>query len=254
MLKLAVLGSPINHSLSPRIHQAAYELMGVAASYERFEVDEDSFKDFIETHQDWNGFSLTMPLKAIGMDVCGFATSTAKKISAVNTLVSKDGIWNGHNTDVLGFDYLLKNMDLRDVAILGAGGTAKAALYALAGKEIGARVYRRSTNRDAQLLNANSRVEILPWDEIGDAFSATLLVNTLPITAFDAEIKALKPRGDVLDSLYHPWPTPLSQSTDPSRYSSGKDLLVAQALFQIELFSNTSIDKDEFFKRLRALI
>ena len=60
MLKLAVLGSPINHSLSPRIHQAAYELMGVAASYERFEVDEDSFKYFIETHQDWTGFSLTM--------------------------------------------------------------------------------------------------------------------------------------------------------------------------------------------------
>lgn len=254
MLKLAVLGSPISHSLSPRIHQAAYEMMGVAASYERFEVAEDSFENFFHTHQDWNGFSLTMPLKAIGIEVCGFVTDAVKEIAAVNTLVSRDGIWNGYNTDVLGFDYLLKERDLRDIAILGAGGTAKAALYALAGREIGARVYRRSASRDSQLVRANSRIEIFSWEEVGDAFSASLLINTLPIAAFDSALKALSPKGYVLDSLYHPWPTPLGQSTHPSRYCSGKDLLVAQALFQIELFTGSIIDKEEFFKHLRALI
>ncbi|NDC51721.1 MAG: shikimate dehydrogenase [Actinobacteria bacterium] len=254
MLKLAVLGSPINHSLSPQIHSEAYRLLGIEASYERFQVEEESFSTFMKSHADWNGFSLTMPLKSVGVEVCKSLSDSVMATGAVNTLIARDSSWFGYNTDVLGFEFLLQNRDLRSVSVLGAGGTAKAALFALGLKGFGATVYRRNPQRDSLLMKSNPKVEIRPWDEVEEAFSSKLLINALPNSAFDSELKMYRAKGDVMDSLYHPWPTPLGLTTDTQRYSSGKDLLVAQALFQIELFANVTIEKEEFFSQLRSKI
>ena len=170
MLKLAVLGSPISHSLSPQIHTEAYRILGIEADYGRFEVDEASLGSFIKTHTDWSGFSLTMPLKEKGLELCSEVSESVKVIGALNTIVANNGKWLGYNTDVMGFDFLSSNKDLSSVAILGAGGTAKAALYALSIKGIGAKVYRRNSNRDEALSRINSKVEILPFERAESAF------------------------------------------------------------------------------------
>lgn len=254
MLKLAVLGSPISHSLSPEIHSEAYRILGIDADYGRFQVDEASLDSFVKTHSDWSGFSLTMPLKEKGLELCSEVSKAVKVIGALNTLVAKSGNWHGYNTDVMGFDFLFSNKDLSSVAILGAGGTAKAALYALSVKGVGAKVYRRNSNRDDALLRINSKVEILAFERAESAFDSSLLINALPKGAFETSLKVKKAKGDVLDSIYNPWPTPLNASADSSRYFSGKDLLVAQAIYQIELFTGLQLDIGELFPKLRAVI
>jgi shikimate dehydrogenase len=256
MMKLAVLGSPISHSLSPKIHGTAYQALGLQAEYGSHEVSESNFLDFIEAHspEEWRGFSLTMPLKEIALSVCQEVEEFARGLGAINTLVSNEKGWIGYNTDVAGFSYLFSQMEINEVAILGAGGTAKAALSALATLGKSAKVYRRDSKRDDSLKQIDAGVEILDWTSVSKAFEASLLVNTLPVTAFEQPELRGNPRGNVIDSLYHPWPTPLMATAKERVLFTGKDLLVAQALSQIELFSGLTLDRSHFFRELRALI
>lgn len=263
MKRFAVLGSPIEHSLSPTLHNFLFRKRDIPAVYERFEVKRDELGSFLANHDsnEWQGFSLTMPLKEEGIRHCDSLTEEAIETGSINTLKRIEGGWNGYNTDVFGFRYLLERIpqvsSLRDkegsVAILGAGGTARAALMALrdSGKEI--KVFRRSRERDEALLRANPDIEILDWSEGSGAFQASILINCAPVDAMRSVIGSTTFKGFLLDSLYSPWPTPL-MALAPSNYFSGKDLLVAQALCQYEIFCDTTIDHAASFAELRALI
>jgi shikimate dehydrogenase len=261
--RFAVLGSPIEHSLSPTLHNFLFRKLDITAVYERFEVKRDELGSFLANHDsnEWQGFSLTMPLKEKGIRHCDSLTEEAIETGSINTLKRIEGGWNGYNTDVFGFRYLLERIpqvsSLRDkegsVAILGAGGTARAALMALrdSGKEI--KVFRRSRERDEALLRANPDIEILDWSEGSGAFRASILINCAPVDAMKSVIGSTTFKGFLLDSLYSPWPTPL-MALAPSNYFSGKDLLVAQALCQYEIFCDAAIDHAASFAELRALI
>jgi shikimate dehydrogenase len=261
--RYAVLGSPIEHSLSPTLHNFLFRKLDITAVYERFEVKRDELGSFLANHDsnEWQGFSLTMPLKEEGIRHCDSLTEEAIETGSINTLKRIEGGWTGYNTDVFGFRYLLERIpqvsSLRDkegrVAILGAGGTARAALMALrdSGKEI--KVFRRSRERDEALLRANPEIEILDWSQCNAGFTASILINCAPVDAMKSIIGSTTYKGFLLDSLYSPWPTPL-MALAPSNYFSGKDLLVAQALWQYEIFCDTTIDHAASFAELRALI
>ena len=96
MIRAAVLGSPISHSLSPKIHRKAYDLLDLDSEYTAIEVDEKSFPDFfqnLESSDDgskWSGFSLTMPLKEIVLQYCVASDPIAKRIDSGNTLFRSD--------------------------------------------------------------------------------------------------------------------------------------------------------------------
>ena len=256
MIQLAVLGSPIEHSLSPIIHGAAYEYLGVAAQYGKFEVRESDFATFISDHEPdkWRGFSLTMPLKEVGFEATESVSPRAVCAGAINTLVSSGTGWNGTNTDISGFSRLLEPLDFERVTILGAGGTARAALVALSETSAKVQVLRRNPLRDKSLLNANPNIEILDWAKVEAAFECDLLINCTPAGA----LEGLKPTsgevGAIIDSLYSPWPPPLFQLVKAERLLSGKDLLVSQALEQIALFAGVEFENNEMFRKLRALI
>ena len=159
---MAVLGSPISHSLSPKLHNLAYSRLGVKANYQSFEVNSGELSRFLDAHTPelWSGFSLTMPLKEEAFQLITRLESDAKAASAINTLVSDGENWTGINTDVFGFRYILETFDVFDnesdsVSILGAGGTARAALVALDGFSGEINVFRRSNARDLSLGLAN---------------------------------------------------------------------------------------------------
>lgn len=256
MKNFAVLGSPISHSLSPKIHNSAYAILSFDGEYSKYEVDTGNFLQFMAGHtpQEWTGFSLTMPLKEIGQSVCAEVSPEVIQASSLNTLVARNGSWFGYNTDIFGFKYLLNRIDFNDVSILGAGGTAKSALVALAEMDVRTTVYRRDSKRDESLRNAKRSIEIRDIVEIQSAFSASLLINTLPIDAYDSGITLSRPQGNVIDALYNPWPTPLMNIQVKGKFFSGKDLLVAQALKQIELFTHIQFQQDDLFSQLRSLI
>ncbi|MDR1768309.1 MAG: shikimate dehydrogenase, partial [Propionibacteriaceae bacterium] len=138
-MRAAVLGSPIAHSLSPALHNAGYAALGLDDwSYERRELGAGGLAAFLETLDgDWRGLSLTMPLKPECVEAADEVSPLAGRIGVGNTLVRlAGGGWRADNTDVFGMGEALRpgwDDSWREAAVLGAGATARTALFALRG-------------------------------------------------------------------------------------------------------------------------
>ena len=246
--RAAVLGSPIAHSLSPVLHRAAYEELGLTGwSYDRFEIDEAALPGFLkELGPEWAGLSLTMPLKRAVIPLLDEISETAASVEAVNTVVlGEDGRRVGDNTDIPGMVAALRERGIEQVdsaAILGAGATASSALAALARVCTGEVVaYVRSEARAAEMRQWGERLEVeirtADWAEADRALRAPLVIATTPAGTTDALAAAVPERPVTLfDVLYDPWPTPLAArwSMYGGAVVSGLDLLVHQAVLQVE--------------------
>ncbi|CAL9390472.1 Shikimate dehydrogenase (NADP(+)) [Streptomyces sp. enrichment culture] len=252
--RAAVLGSPVAHSLSPVLHRAAYDELGLTGwSYDRFEVDEAALPGFLdELGPEWAGLSLTMPLKRAVIPLLDEVSETAASVEAVNTVVfTEDGRRTGDNTDIPGIVAALRERGIEQTesaAILGAGATASSALAALArictGEIV---VHVRSGARAAEMREWGKRldvdVRIADWADAEQALTAPLVIATTPAGATDALASAVPERPATLfDVLYDPWPTALAArwSAHGGAVVSGLDLLVHQAVLQVELMTGRS--------------
>lgn len=256
----AVLGKPVAHSLSPVIHNAGYTAAGLTGwSYTAIECAEAELPDLVAgLGAGWAGLSLTMPLKEAAIAVAGQVAPLAAALGAANTLVRLPaGSWLAENTDAGGMVDVLRAAGVPDgvaVAVLGGGGTARAALGAAA--QLGApRVTvhtRRPEALDALRPVADRlglRLAGAAWDagfagtagDIGFAGPA-VVISTVPAGATDPLVAGSVPwpPGTVLlDVVYDPWPTTLAASAAAAgcRVVSGLELLLAQAVRQFELFT-----------------
>ncbi|GAA3916209.1 shikimate dehydrogenase [Streptomyces gulbargensis] len=246
--RAAVLGSPIAHSLSPVLHRAAYETLGLDDwSYDRFEVDEAALPGFVtELDDTWAGLSLTMPLKRAIIPLLDGISDTAASVEAVNTVVFRaDGRRVGDNTDIPGMIAALRERGVEKVesaAVLGAGATASSALAALARVCAGpVTAYVRSEARAEEMRGWGERlgveVRTAGWDRAAEALAAPLVVATTPAGTTNALAADVPGRvGTLFDVLYDPWPTPLAAawSERGGKVVGGLDLLVHQAVLQVE--------------------
>ncbi|MFD5400970.1 shikimate dehydrogenase [Streptomyces griseorubiginosus] len=249
--RAAVLGKPIAHSLSPVLHRAAYEELGLADwSYDRFELDEAALPGFVEgLGPEWAGLSVTMPLKRAVIPLLDGISETAASVETVNTVVfTEDGRRLGDNTDIPGMVAALRERGIEQVdsaAILGAGATASSALAALARICTGEVVaYVRSEARAAEMRQWGERLDVevrtADWADAAEALRAPLVVATTPAGATDALAHAVPERPAALfDVLYDPWPTELAArwSMTGGAVVGGLDLLVHQAVLQVELMT-----------------
>ncbi|MFJ9618745.1 shikimate dehydrogenase [Streptomyces noursei] len=246
--KAAVLGSPIAHSLSPVLHRAAYDELGLTGwEYGRHEVDEAALPAFLEKlGPQWAGLSLTMPLKRAVIPLLDEISPTAASVEAVNTVVfTPDGRRRGDNTDIPGMLAALRERGVQQVeraAVLGAGATASSALAALARICTGeVTAYVRSAARADEMRGWGERlgvpVRTAPWDDAAAAFEAPLVVATTPAGSTDPLAAAVPDRpGTLFDVLYEPWPTALAAAWADrgGAVVGGLDLLVHQAVLQVE--------------------
>ncbi|ANZ19827.1 shikimate dehydrogenase [Streptomyces noursei] len=246
--KAAVLGSPIAHSLSPVLHRAAYDELGLTGwEYGRYEVDEAALPAFLEKlGPQWAGLSLTMPLKRAVIPLLDEISPTAASVEAVNTVVfTPDGRRRGDNTDIPGMLAALRERGVQQVeraAVLGAGATASSALAALARICTGeVTAYVRSAARADEMRGWGERlgvpVRTAPWDDAAAAFEAPLVVATTPAGSTDPLAAAVPDRpGTLFDVLYEPWPTALAAAWADrgGAVVGGLDLLVHQAVLQVE--------------------
>ncbi|MFF5636217.1 shikimate dehydrogenase [Streptomyces sp. NPDC012825] len=249
--RAAVLGSPIAHSLSPVLHRAAYAELGLHDwSYERFEVDEAALPGFVgELEGSWAGLSLTMPLKRAVIPLLDEVSDTAASVEAVNTVVlHEDGRRVGDNTDIPGMIAALRERGVEKVeaaAVLGAGATASSALAALARICAGpVTAYVRSEARAEEMRGWGERlgvdVRTADWERAAEAFEAPLVIATTPAGTTNALATAVPNTvGTLFDVLYDPWPTPLAAawSDRGGKVVGGLDLLVHQAVLQVELMT-----------------
>ncbi|MGC4749381.1 shikimate dehydrogenase [Micromonospora sp. DT201] len=254
--RAAVLGKPIAHSLSPVIHNAGYAAAGLTGwSYTRIECAAAELSDLVAgLGPEWAGLSVTMPGKEAALAVADAASPVAVAVGAANTLVRRpDGSWYADNTDVAGMVQVLTDAGVvagAAVTVLGAGGTARAALAAaaqLACPSVTV-VARRAAAIDELRPVAGALGVTLTSAGWADAHrhlsAAEVAVSTVPKGVADplAGAVAWRPGAVFFDALYDPWPTPLAASAVAAGLCvvSGLDLLLAQAVGQFEQFTGVA--------------
>jgi len=251
-MKAAVLGSPIAHSLSPVLHRAAYQALGLDGwSYEAIECDEAGLPGRLAgCGPDWAGLSLTMPLKRAVLGLLDGAEPMVEQVGAANTVVFDGGLRRGHNTDVPGMIGALAEAGLAapaPVLILGAGATACSALAAVRGLGVTAatvavRDERRAAGLRAVAARSGVTVRLVPFG-VPDEAAPGLLISTVPAGAADRYAQWIRQRalapGCLLDVVYHPWPTALAAAAQQAGVpvASGFALLLHQAARQAELMT-----------------
>lgn len=264
--RFAVLGHPIAHSRSPRIHRAAYAQLGLPWRYTAVRVAESGLEEFLATRgPEWRGFSVTMPLKSEAHRLCTVLDPVAQESGVVNTLFRLAGEaqvprWAGFNTDVAGLAAALRRagLDLTRTVILGAGATAVSAL--LAARTLGAEEITVLARRGAAAEELAARFDGTPREGVtayegggvavrGRALEeaeaaalptrATAVISTLPGTAGE---RIALPAGitavPLFDVAYDPWPSPLAARWRAAGGDAtpGLDMLVEQALVQVRIF------------------
>lgn len=251
ILRGAVLGYPIAHSLSPTLHKAAFNLLGIAGEYSAIEVKSGELKNFLENRgADFDYFSLTMPLKEEALDLDIAIDELGKRIQSLNTLIRRETGWSATSTDGSGFIQALANAGYQQfdkVLILGAGGTARAVAGALDGLAGSVDVMRRSVRRSPAIAACFRTTEcnFLDWDDLVDIRGYQLVVNTTPSGAADlvAENLPREVSSLLFDVLYKPWPTLLAQrwSDAGGAILNGFELLLYQGIDQLALVSDADV-------------
>jgi len=238
-----VIGNPVGHSLSPLLHNTGYIAAGKDAVYLPFLVE--NLKDFVKALPDFGvrGFSVTLPHKEKIFAHLDDVEPLAEKIGAVNTVtVRKDGSLYGTNTDYVGvLRALERKMRLRGsrVAIYGAGGSARAAAFALA--QAGANVFICARRPEAarKLAKAVTGEPLLNSDLRGLEFDA--LLNASPVGMFPHEKVSPLAKGElncslVMDLIYRPIRTKLLRLAASRKIAcvSGVEMFLAQGFAQWE--------------------
>jgi len=220
-----ILGWPVSHSLSPRLHGYWLEQHGIDGAYVPLAVQPEAFVSALRALADlgFRGANVTLPHKEAALAACDEVDALARRIGAVNTVLIEDGRLKGFNTDAYGFLESLAQgapaLDLKaaPAVVLGAGGAARAVAAALveAGVPELRLVNRTRARADALASALGGPIRVVSWADSASALDgAGLLVNTTVLGMSDKpplrlDMDALRPRAVVTDIVYAPLETPL---------------------------------------------
>ena len=173
MKKYLVIGNPIKHSLSPRLHNYWIKNNGINAIYEKKKINDNELKNLIKEVEEKkiSGVNVTVPFKKIVIPYLDQLSLEAKNTQSVNTIYLNDNKLIGHNTDISGFEFGIKNakFDVRNkkILILGAGGVVSSIIFAL-DKMNASEIFvsNRTKNKAENLKNLFKNITIIDWGEI----------------------------------------------------------------------------------------
>ena len=255
-LRAAVLGHPVAHSLSPALHTAAGEALGLSTDYTRVDVPESGWEAFWAGAREdggWNGFSVTMPLKPLAARDADRVTPLVEALGVANTLTFTPQGSVADNTDVMGIMAALCAAgpvpEAPRAVVLGGGATAHAAVAALQALgapavDVAVRTASRARSLDGVAGALGATVHVRPWSAAPELLRhADVVVSTLPPRAADdlARLwRATRPsvHGVLLDVAYDPWPSELAAAWQHAggAIAPGVDMLIFQAVDQLRWF------------------
>jgi shikimate dehydrogenase len=252
---VGVIGWPVEHSLSPAIHNAAFAALDLDWVYVPVPVRPGSMRAAADglVALGFRGANVTMPHKTESAELADDLTDEARRLGAVNTFVVADDRLQGHNTDAPGFERFLRRdagfePEGRTAVVYGAGGAGRAVALALAQAGVARlHVVVRDVSRADGLLGAVHGfplgVEIVPIEAVGD-LEAELLVNATPVGSDGATLLPLPDMHAgmiVVDLLYRPALTPLLLAAREAGAEAfgGLGLLLHQAALSFELWTGT---------------
>ena len=249
---VGIIGWPVSHSLSPAIHNAAFQALELDWIYVPMAVAPSAVPRAIDglAALGFAGVNVTMPHKTAVADLIDDLTEDARRLHAVNTVVVDGSLLQGHNTDAPGFDRFLRRDAAFDPAgrhalIFGAGGAARACALALAhggvaSLTIAARDPARVGDLSAAIDGLGTELRPIAFDDAATV-EADLIVNATPIGARDESLPVprMGAASVVVDLLYHPAVTPLQTQAREAGATvfGGIGLLLHQAALSFELWT-----------------
>lgn len=244
-----VIANPVSHSMSPAIHNAAFEAAGIDAVYVPFKVEGDPV-DFVRAYHTIGvrGYSVTLPHKERIIAAMDETDNLVKRIGALNTVVNRHGKLCGTNTDVSGAIGALEELGPlrgKKALLIGAGGAARAVAYGLIDRGAQVIIANRTLERGAKLA-AEIGCEFCPLAE-ADSIRADVLINTTSVgmkphtDEMPVRANALRAGMIVFDAVYNPPETRLLREAAAlgCRTISGVEWFVRQAAAQFELWTGT---------------
>jgi shikimate dehydrogenase len=257
-----IIGDPINHTLSPLIHNTAFFYLNLNYSYIAFKVSQFDLEDSIHSLKRINaaGFNVTLPHKESIIKYIDGLSEEAKTTGAVNTVNNEDGKFIGYNTDIHGIITPIEergiNLDNAQILILGAGGSCRAALVALSKKKAiqNINIVNRDQNRLNKVIELGKKMGLncspLDYNDINllkeTSLKSNLIINTTSI-GLNNESSPLKSNfmmknAFVFDIIYRPLYTDLLRNAKEagSNIIFGYEMLIHQAAKSFEIWTKVS--------------
>ena len=259
--KTAVIGFPVDHSLSPVIHNHWINALGLNIKpYEKISVDPSTFNEQINNlkAEGYGGLNVTVPLKELAFNISDETSGVSKKLKSVNTLSLSSGKINGDNTDAVGFINSLdkktieENITNKKTLVLGAGGSARSVVHAL--NELGSqvRLYNRTPEKAAILLNDLSiNSSPVGIEEIDDyANSSSFIVNTTSLGQKAGEhnnilrFENIEMETFIYDLIYNPKRSSFLEQAEAKglKVQNGLRMLIEQAACSFQIWHEIKVD------------
>ena len=263
-----IIGWPTAHSLSPKLHNYWLKQYNVDGAYIPLPTPPDGIDYTIKSLKQMGfiGANVTIPHKQKILTLVDELDLTAQHIGAINTISITNGIMKGFNTDVDGFINSIKSKWKNDgpVVVLGAGGAARAIVFALIRENVcELRLINRDLNNAQALANNNGKqIRVIPWEKRSDSLeNASLLVNTTALgmenyPQLDINLNHLPHDALVMDIVYQPLLTSLLIMAQKRQNPiiTGLDMLIYQAILSFEIWYGIKPEISDDLRNFMGLI
>ena len=264
-MKFAVIGNPIDKSLSPQLHEILYEKLNILnCSFEKIHIENDKLDDFFNDDFGlFNGINVTIPFKSKVVKFLDVIDDEAKILGNINCISKSDDMICGFNTDKYGFDMLLKKNNViiegSSCIILGAGSSAKTVVKCLIDQGIHKIVIKNRSLDNA--LSLQNFIHSLGFKNTelynNNIVSCDIAINTTPIGMYNEDIDnffniPVTENTSLIDLIYSSKETLFLKKFDKcSQKVNGLDMFIYQALKSIEIWRETNYNLDSQIETIR---
>jgi shikimate dehydrogenase len=256
MKKFLVIGNPIDHSLSPTLHNYWIKNNGIEAIYEKKKVDESELEELIVQikKEKIHGANVTVPFKKTIIPFLDELSLEAEQTQSVNTLCFKEGKIVGHNTDIVGFETSIEkskyNAFNKEVLILGAGGVVPSIIFALNKMKVSKIKVSNRTKEKAESLKENFKnIELIEWGEVPN-FDIIINATSIGLMKEDnikLDFSLISGNKLFYDVIYNPSVTNFLKIGNKlgNKTLNGKLMFIYQGLAAFNIWHGLKPDVDE---------
>ena len=256
MKKYKVIGNPIEHSLSPILHNYWIKNNGIDAIYEKQKLNESELEEIIEDikREKINGVNVTVPFKKIIIPFLDELSIEAETTQSVNTIYLKDNKVVGHNTDIIGFETSIEkskyDIENKEILILGAGGVVPSIIFALNKMKVSKIRVSNRTKEKAQNLKRNFKnIELVEWGEVPN-FDMIINATSIGLKKDDnikLNFSSISKNRFFYDVIYNPRETNFLKTGKKmgNKTLNGKLMFIYQGLAAFNIWHGLKPDVDE---------
>ena len=266
MKQFAVIGNPIEHSLSPVLHNWVFKSLNIQAEYRKIRLEEKNLSDIVKKvkNDELDGFNVTIPYKENIMKFLDEINARAESIASVNCIIKSKTKIIGNNTDWYGFSMAMNTNQIdvsgKEVIVLGAGGTGKSILYSL--KQLGAKkiILLNRTLKKAKELQDQIIIPYSLKNTESVIKNDSIIINSTPVgmqsNQSPIDLGLIHKNQILIDVIYNPLETAFLKLGNiiGAKTLNGLDMFIYQGLASLDLWFGESLSKQVNFTQLKTYL